>query len=103
MSGDDGYRVDVGIAMIKYSKNVEEYFEHDFNGLNEDALNDEWHTTDAIHRELNKYDTMFKIALGVKKLHKNGISHFDLKEANIFMADKFTPVLGDLGFTMQYD
>lgn len=40
---------------------------------------------------------MIKITLALKKLHSNKIYHFDIKEDNIFMMNKFTPVLGDLG------
>lgn len=41
---------------------------------------------------------MFKIAIAMKKIHLQGMGHLDIKGANVFMADKFTPVIGDLGF-----
>lgn len=39
----------------------------------------------------------FKIAAGLKKLHDQNLCHFDLKEANVFTMNPYTPVIGDLG------
>lgn len=45
------------------------------------------------------YDLMFKMATSLKRLHNYEVCHFDIKEANIFMMNKYTPVLSDLGLT----
>ena len=42
-------------------------------------------------------DMFFKLATSLKKMHDQQVCHFDLKEDNIFLMNKYTPVLGDLG------
>ena len=39
------------------------------------------------------------IAKGVHECHKKGICHLDIKAENIFLDCKFTPKLGDFGFS----
>lgn len=48
---------------------------------------------------VTKIDIIFKLLSSVDKLHNEKVCHFDLKEGNIFMMNKYTPVLGDLGLT----
>lgn len=48
-------------------------------------------------------DLMLKTTLAVKKMHDVGFGHFDLKPKNIFMLNKFTIALGDLGLTSSFD
>lgn len=48
-------------------------------------------------------DMMLKIAAALKKVHDKNLGHFDLKDENIFMVNKFTPSLGDLGFMHELD
>lgn len=49
-----------------------------------------------------KLDIMFKIAVAMSKLHKNGIGHFDFKGANVFMINDALPVLADFGFSRTF-
>lgn len=44
-------------------------------------------------------DLFFKLATSIKKMHDQRVCHFDLKEANIFMMNDYTPVIGDFGMT----
>ena len=54
---------------------------------------------DNIADDVKILDFAYKITSAIKKLHDNGIYHFDLKHANIMMMNDYTPVIGDLGFT----
>ena len=42
-------------------------------------------------------DIIFKILIGVKKLHDADILHLDLKEKNIMMMNDYVPVISDFG------
>ena len=44
-------------------------------------------------------DVSIKSLLALRKMHKSGLLHMDIKPDNTFMLNKYTPVLGDFGFT----
>ena len=51
-------------------------------------------------RTIWKIDVLFKILIGMKKLHDNDILHLDLKEGNIMMMNDYTPVMADFGMAL---
>lgn len=57
-------------------------------------------SSDLKHRGIWKIDTMFKIAITLKKMHDADALHLDLKEQNIMMMNKYTPVIADFGFSL---
>ena len=47
-----------------------------------------------------KFDMIYKLALGIKNIHDSGLKHLDVKLENVFMMNKYTPMVGDFGFTL---
>lgn len=71
----------VQLKLLKYQNSLEEY-------LDKKTISD-----------VEKIDLVFKILTPIVKMHKMKICHFDFKDANVFMMNKYTPVIGDLGLT----
>ena len=57
-------------------------------------------TSSLKSRSIWKIDMMFKILIGMKKMHDYNILHLDLKEANIMMMNEYTPVIADFGMAL---
>jgi serine/threonine protein kinase len=57
-------------------------------------------TSSLKSRTIWKIDMMFKILVGMKKMHDANILHLDLKEANIMMMNQYTPVIADFGMSL---
>ena len=46
-----------------------------------------------------RIDIAIKMLLALKKMHTAKLLHMDIKTDNVFMLNKYTPVLGDFGLT----
>ena len=77
------------------------YIQMDYmkDGTLKTFLNNEWKNFNFFE----KFDLMYKLAVSVKKLHNKGFKHLDIKPENFFMLNKYTPVLGDFGFSTTID
>ena len=53
--------------------------------------------------EVRLLDISLKLALTLDKIHTHDHGHYDIKDDNIFMNNKFSPVYGDLGIAMTFE